>query len=309
MPSSKPPPENEISSKDQESIDRFADALWLESGLSDNTLAAYRRDLLALARFQFRRNRSLVRATREDLQSHLGDSFTRGLRASSSARALSALRRFFRFLLREGEIDIDPSLDIASPKLGRPLPKSLSESDVDRLLDAPNAANPLGCRDRAMLETLYATGLRVSELVRLTFVELRVNPGVVQIVGKGGKERLVPLGESAIEAVETYLRTARPELLGNKTSDFVFVTRRGTGMTRQAFWQLIKRHARIAGIKTQLSPHTLRHAFATHLLNHGADLRSVQMLLGHSDLSTTQIYTHVAQQRLKDLHARHHPRG
>jgi integrase/recombinase XerD len=298
-----------IPAEDRRSIDRFCDALWLESGLSENTLAAYRRDLAALARHQRKRNRTLIGATRGDLQSHLGERFTQGLRASSSARALSALRRFYRFLLREGEIQTDPSLDIASPKLGTPLPKSLSESDVDRLLDAPDAKQPLGCRDRAMLETLYATGLRVSELVALRLNELRVNPGVVQIVGKGGKERLVPLGESAMDAVDTYLRTARGDLLNTRTSDYVFVTRRGTAMTRQAFWQLIKRYAKIAGIKTALSPHTLRHAFATHLLNHGADLRSVQMLLGHSDLSTTQIYTHVAQERLKNLHAQHHPRG
>jgi integrase/recombinase XerD len=298
-----------IPAEDRRSIDRFCDALWLESGLSENTLAAYRRDLAALARHQRKRNRTLIGATRGDLQSHLGERFTQGLRASSSARALSALRRFYRFLLREGEIQTDPSLDIASPKLGTPLPKSLSESDVDRLLDAPDAKQPLGCRDRAMLETLYATGLRVSELVELRLNELRVNPGVVQIVGKGGKERLVPLGESAMDAVDTYLRTARGDLLNTRTSDYVFVTRRGTAMTRQAFWQLIKRYAKIAGIKTALSPHTLRHAFATHLLNHGADLRSVQMLLGHSDLSTTQIYTHVAQERLKNLHAQHHPRG
>ena len=298
-----------IPAEDRRSIDRFCDALWLESGLSENTLAAYRRDLAALARHQRKRNRTLIGATRGDLQSHLGERFTQGLRASSSARALSALRRFYRFLLREGEIQTDPSLDIASPKLGTPLPKSLSESDVDRLLDAPDATQPLGCRDRAMLETLYATGLRVSELVELRLNELRVNPGVVQIVGKGGKERLVPLGESAMDAVDTYFRTARGDLLNTRTSDYVFVTRRGTAMTRQAFWQLIKRYAKIAGIKTALSPHTLRHAFATHLLNHGADLRSVQMLLGHSDLSTTQIYTHVAQERLKNLHAQHHPRG
>ncbi len=230
-------------------------------------------------------------------------------RASSSARSLSALRRFYRFLLREGEIETDPSLDISSPRLGKPLPKSLSESDVDSLLDAPDAGTPLGCRDRAMLETLYATGLRVTELVQLRMSELRTNPGVVQIVGKGGKERLVPLGESAMDAVDHYLRTARGELLGARASEHVFVTRRGSGMTRQAFWQLIKRYAAVAGIKSDLSPHTLRHAFATHLLNHGADLRSVQMLLGHSDLSTTQIYTHVARERLRNLHARHHPRG
>lgn len=295
--------------EDRRSIDRFADALWLESGLSDNTIQAYRRDLLALARYQGGRNRTLTRATREDLQAHLGDCFTRGLRAGSSARALSALRRFYRFLLREAEIEVDPSLDIASPKLGKPLPGSLSESDVDRLLDAPDVKQALGCRDRAMLETLYATGLRVSELVQLRLGELRVDPGVVRIMGKGGKERLVPLGESAMAAIEAYSRTVRSELLRSHSSDFVFVTRRGSGMTRQAFWQLVKRHARTAGISVALSPHTLRHAFATHLLNHGADLRSVQMLLGHSDLSTTQIYTHVARERLKNLHARHHPRG
>lgn len=299
----------EIAAEDRRRIDRFADALWLESGLSDNTLAAYRRDLAAFARRQHRHGRTLAGATREDLQAHLGDRFSQGVVASSSARALSALRRFYRFLLREGEIEVDPSLDIASPRLSKPLPKSLSESDVDRLLEAPDTSRPLGCRDRAMLETLYATGLRVSELVRLRLNELRTNPGVVQIVGKGGRERLVPLGESAMDALDKYLRTARGELLGARVSDYVFVTRRGAGMTRQAFWQLIKRHARAAGIKADLSPHTLRHAFATHLLNHGADLRSVQMLLGHSDLSTTQIYTHVARERLRNLHARHHPRG
>lgn len=298
-----------IAAEDRRSIDRFCDALWLESGLSDNTLAAYRRDLLAFARHLHEHDRTLAGAAREDLQAHLGERFSRGAQASSSARSLSALRRFYRFLLREGDIEVDPSLEISSPKLSKPLPKSLSESDVDRLLDAPEVKKPLGCRDHAMLETLYATGLRVSELVRLQINELRTNPGVVQIVGKGGKERLVPLGESAMDAVDHYLKTARGELLGARMSDFVFVTRRGSGMTRQAFWQLVKRYARIAGIKSDLSPHTLRHAFATHLLNHGADLRSVQMLLGHSDLSTTQIYTHVARERLRNLHARHHPRG
>ncbi|HSH40642.1 MAG TPA: site-specific tyrosine recombinase XerD [Arenicellales bacterium] len=298
-----------MAAQDRELIDRFCDALWLESGLSDNTLAAYRRDLRAFARYLPGRGASLRTARREDLQGYLGERFSLGARATSSARALSSLRRFYRYLLREGEIHTDPSLDIMSPRLGKPLPKSLSESDVDALLDAPDAATALGRRDRAMLETLYATGLRVSELVGLRMSELRVNPGVVQIVGKGGKERLVPLGESAMDALDSYLRSARGELLGGRTSDCVFVTRRGGGMTRQAFWQLIKRHARAAGIKAELSPHTLRHAFATHLLNHGADLRSVQMLLGHSDLSTTQIYTHVARERLRNLHARHHPRG
>jgi len=299
----------DIAEQDRQLIDRFCDALWLESGLSDNTLAAYRRDLRAFARHQLGLGRSLRNAGREDLQGYLGVKFSQGARATSSARALSALRRFYRYLLREGEIQVDPSLDILSPRLGKPLPKSLSESDVDALLEAPDTGTALGRRDRAMLETLYATGLRVSELVRLRMSELRINPGVVQIVGKGGKERLVPLGESAMDALESYLRSARGELLGGRTADCVFVTRRGGGMTRQAFWQLIKRHARAAGIKAELSPHTLRHAFATHLLNHGADLRSVQMLLGHSDLSTTQIYTHVARERLKNLHASHHPRG
>lgn len=305
----KPLDTDTVGAEDHGLIDRFSDTLWLESGLSANTLAAYRRDLMTLARYQCTKGRTLAGANREDLQAYLGDSFARGLRASSSARALSALRRFYRFLLREGAVDVDPTLDISSPRLTKPLPKSLSESDVDCLLDAPDPTRPLGCRDRAMLETLYATGLRVTELVGLRLGELRINPGVVQIVGKGGRERLVPLGESAMEAAEVYMKTARPDLLRGRTSDYVFVTRRGSGMTRQAFWQLIKRYAAIAGIKTGLSPHTLRHAFATHLLNHGADLRSVQMLLGHSDLSTTQIYTHVARERLKNLHANHHPRG
>jgi integrase/recombinase XerD len=290
-------------------IARFLDTLWLESGLSHNTLVAYRTDLEALAGFLASRGVSLVDAQRFQLQEFIGLRFDRGDSASTAARSLSSYRRFYRYLVREGMIDRDPSLDIVSPKMPRPLPRSLTEDDVDQLLAAPQSDKALGLRDRAMLETLYATGLRVSELVNLQMEELNMQSGVVRVVGKGNKERLVPLGERALDALESYLRNARRELLGGKSSAAVFVTARGGPMSRQAFWHLVKRYALKAGLNAKMSPHTLRHAFATHLLNHGADLRSVQMLLGHADLSTTQIYTHVARERLKRLHAQHHPRG
>ena len=235
--------------------------------------------------------------------------FQKDVSARTVARNLSTLRRFYRYLLRENEIAVDPTAEIVSPKLGRPLPASLTEPEVEHLLAAPDLGTPLGLRDRAILETFYATGLRVSELVNLRIAEVDVVTGVVRVMGKGGKERMVPLGEAAIGYLGRYLRQARNDLLNNRQSDALFVTRRGGPMTRQACWQMIKRYALVGGIKTDMSPHTLRHAFATHLLNHGADLRSVQMLLGHSDLSTTQIYTHVAQERLKRLHEKHHPRS
>ena len=232
-----------------------------------------------------------------------------GSRPRSTARQLSSFRRFFRYMVREGVLSADPTARISMPKVGRPLPKALPEEDVEALLEAPDVEDPLGHRDRTMLEVLYATGLRVTELVSLRLSQININQGVVRIVGKGGRERLIPLGEESIEWLQEFIAGPRMEILLERQTDYLFPTRRGDRMTRQAFWHIIKRYAGKADISSSLSPHTLRHAFATHLLNHGADLRVVQMLLGHSDLSTTQIYTHVARERLKDLHARHHPRG
>ena len=289
-----------------ELLERFLDALWLEAGLSRNTLSAYRSDLEAFSAWL---KASPATATREHLQVYLAECVSRGIRPRSTARLLSSLRRFYQYLLREQLITDDPTAQIESPKLGRPLPKSLTEEQVEKLLQAPDAGTALGLRDRAMLETLYATGLRVSELVGLTLQQVNLQAGVVKVIGKGDKERLVPLGEEAIEWLQRYLNEARAKLLHGQTSDALFPTARGAAMTRQAFWHNLKRYTRVAGIETHLSPHTLRHAFATHLLNHGADLRVVQMLLGHVDLSTTQIYTQVARERLKQLHAQHHPRG
>ncbi|MGD8378554.1 MAG: site-specific tyrosine recombinase XerD [Gammaproteobacteria bacterium] len=290
-------------------LDRFLDALWMERGLSDNTLKAYRTDLRHLAGWLASRHLSLAEARRDHLLAFLAARVEAGAQPRSTARQLSSLRRFYRYLLREGVVDKDPSLRIDMPRLGRPLPKSLSEGEVESLLLRPAVETPLGLRDRAMLEVLYATGLRVSELVALRMDQINLRQGVVRVVGKGQRERLVPLGESAVEWVERFLREGRSEITRGRPSDYLFPTRRGPLMTRQAFWHIIKRYAGEAGIERPLSPHTLRHAFATHLLNHGADLRVVQMLLGHSDVSTTQIYTHVARERLKDVHARHHPRG
>jgi len=291
-------------------IERYLDALWMEKGLSDNTLASYRRDLAQFSDWLNRKHHTdLLRAEKTHLESYLGWRLTQGRSARSTARLLSCLRGFYRHQVREGTVTADPTLDIDSPKLGRPLPRSIGESDVEALLAAPDPDNPLELRDRAMLELLYACGLRVSELVTLRLAELSLNQGVVRIVGKGGKERLVPMGEEASAWLQRYLAGPRMELLDNRPSEVVFPSRRGTRMTRQTFWHRIKLYARRAGMKTELSPHTLRHAFATHLINHGADLRVVQLLLGHSDLSTTQIYTHVARERMKDLHRRHHPRG
>ena len=294
-------PENELL------IDAFADAMWLESGLSKNTLSAYRSDLSKFA--QFLEQSSLLVVSQIEVQKYLAHCMAVGLKGTSSARILSTLRRFYRYLIREGKMQSDPCVHVMSPKLGRPLPKSLSEDEVSALLAAPDLNKPIGLRDQAMLETLYATGLRVSELVELKMVELNLSIGVVRIVGKGGKERLVPLGEESTQSLQNYLSQSRPDLLKQQVSDAVFVTARGSAMSRQAFWYLIKKYAKKAGIQQALSPHTLRHAFATHLLNHGADLRSIQMLLGHADLSTTQIYTHIARERLQSMHSQHHPRG
>lgn len=291
-------------------IDEFCDALWLEDGLARATLDAYRRDLKQFALWlQSHRGKRLLDGEAADIQGYLGHLFRKRARASSAARLLSSLKRFYRYCLREGRIRADPTLTIAAPRLPRALPKSLAEEEVERLLAAPPVGTALGLRDRAMLETLYASGLRVSELVRLKLAQLDRNAGVVRVLGKGSKERLVPVGEEALEWIRRYLEEARPHLLRGRTSDALFVTARGAAMTRQMFWELLRRYARRAGLRKPISPHTLRHAFATHLLNHGADLRVVQLLLGHSDISTTQIYTHVARERLKQLHAKHHPRG
>ncbi len=292
-----------------EVIDSFIDSLWAEHGLSRNTLDAYRGDLQAVSRWLKQQGIPLVEAQREHLLAYLADAVQEGRKPRTTARQLSALRRFFRHRLREGTSDRDPTAQIEAPRIGRPLPKTLSEDEVERLLRAPDTSRPAGLRDRAMLELLYATGLRVSELVGLRLGQVRLDQGVVKVTGKGNKERLVPMGEEAVDSVQRYLREARAELLRRATSDALFPGNRGTAMTRQAFWHNIKRYARAADIRLSISPHTLRHAFATHLVNHGADLRTVQMLLGHSDLSTTQIYTQVARERLRRLHAEHHPRG
>jgi integrase/recombinase XerD len=300
----------EIDAGEHAEIDAFCDTLWLEDGLAKASLASYRSDLIHLANWlQQEKLVSLCRVDEAALTRFIAV-LSQTLRASSQARYISTLRRFYRHLLARGRIAADPTLRIAMPAKPSRLPKVLSEAQVEALLAAPPTATTLGQRDRAMLETLYATGLRVSELVGLKLHEVNFDMGVVRVFGKGSKERLVPLGEEAIDWLRLYLGEARRALLGERQSDDIFVTARGCAMTRQAFWQLIKRYAVLAGIDpARLSPHVLRHAFATHLLNHGADLRVVQMLLGHSDISTTQIYTHIARERLKSLHAAHHPRG
>jgi len=279
-------------------LDAFCDALWLEDGLSRNTIASYRADLEQFS--SFLKGRGLLDVGEENLFAFLG---SRAGRASSAARRVSTLKRFYRYCLRERRIDADPTLKLDPPKRTPRFPKSLSEADVEALLAAPDPATPLGLRDRAMLETLYATGLRVSELVTLKTFEVNLDANVIRVVGKGSKERLVPLGEEAAHWISQYLKTR------NTKSSVLFVTARRAGMTRQAFWHLIRRYGARAIPGKKLSPHVLRHAFATHLINHGADLRVVQLLLGHADISTTQIYTHVARERLKALHAKHHPRG
>ena len=285
-------------------LDAFTDALWLEDGLSKNTLSSYRRDLEQFAAYL--KATPLEKAREEDLFGFLA---ARRGKATSAARMLSSLKRFYAWSLRERHIKADPTLKLDPPKRAPRFPKTLSEADVEALLEAPDAATPLGMRDRTMFEVLYAAGLRVSELVQLKLFEVNLDAGVLRILGKGSKERLVPLGEEAVDWVRRYLKDFRPALLKKKSSDHLFITARGSAMTRQAFWQNIKRYGARAVPGKHFSPHVLRHAFATHLINHGADLRVVQMLLGHADISTTQIYTHVARERLKALHAKHHPRG
>jgi integrase/recombinase XerD len=299
-----------VSEINTELLDEFSDALWLEDGLSRNTLESYCNDLRQFSVWLDKcSDKNLIDADHSDLLGFLAYKVSIKVKANTTSRELSSLKRFYRFLLRQGKIQADPSLNISAPKLPRNLPKNLTEKDVELLLNTPDIKQPIGLRDRAMLEVLYASGLRVSELVNLKIAQVSLNTGVVRVMGKGGKERLAPLGEEALEWINRYLAEARLILLEGKVSEALFVTARSSAMTRQAFWHLIRRHAIQAGIRKPLSPHTLRHAFATHLLNHGADLRVVQLLLGHSDISTTQIYTHVASARLKELHAKHHPRG
>jgi integrase/recombinase XerD len=297
-----------LTALDAAELDTFIDHLWLEDGLSKNTLESYRLDLTSFAFWLVKQEKQLLAVDQADIQQYLAIKFPQS-KPRSISRLIASLRRFYRFLLRENKISKDPTLQIESPKLPRSLPKSLNEDEVVALLNSPNVDEPVGKRDRAMLELLYACGLRVSELVGIKVTEVSVSDGVVRVTGKGSKTRLVPMGEDAADWIARYLSEARSEILQKRLCDALFVTNRGEAMTRQAFWYLIKRYSLLAGITKHMSPHVLRHAFATHLLNHGADLRVVQMLLGHSDISTTQIYTHVARERLKRLHSVHHPRG
>lgn len=298
-----------LSAAEQHLIDRFLDATWAERGLSRNTLAAYRYDLKTLASQLQAGGLGLESARREDILRFLAGRVGEGRKPRSLSRYLSGFRQFYQWLVREGRLRENPCALIESPKLGRSLPKSLGEHQVTALIEGPDITQPLGLRDRAMLELMYATGLRVSELVALDLTRVNINQGVVRVLGKGGKERLVPMGEEALNWLQRYLDESRPALIGRGQCAQVFVTARKTALSRQAFWYAIRRHARAAGIGQKVSPHMLRHSFATHLLNHGADLRVVQLLLGHSDLSTTQIYTHIAREGLKQLHAKHHPRA
>jgi len=293
-----------------ELIDAFCDQVWLQDGLAPSSLASYRRDLAAWAAWLDRRGKALLAAQRTEVEAFLGDQFRAKAKATSIARRLSSLRRFYALQVLQGTLRADPTLRVRAPKLPRRLPKNITEAQVETLLAAPDTETTLGLRDRAMLETLYATGLRVSELVGLTLAQVSLDMGVVRVLGKGSKERLVPLGEESIGWLKRYLADGRPKLVGDGKSAALFVTARRGPLTRQAFWALLKRLAVKAGIPAaSLSPHVLRHAFATHLLNHGADLRVVQLLLGHADITTTTIYTHVARERLKRLHKEHHPRG
>jgi integrase/recombinase XerD len=301
--------EQQATTEPSRHLQQFLDSLWLESGLSQNTVEAYRRDLLAFAGWLSQFDVDLAAATQQHIQRYQAQRMREGRKVRSEARLLSSLRRFYRYLIREELRDSDPTAQLESPRLGKPLPDSLTEQEVEDLLAQPDITEPLGLRDRTMLECLYATGLRVSELVSLKQEQVNTRQGLIRCIGKGNKERLVPVGEVALDWLQDYLIEGRPGVLNGQVTDDLFPTRRGKAMTRQAFWYLIKRYASQAHIDKPLSPHTLRHAFATHLLNHGADLRVVQLLLGHSDLSTTQIYTHVAKARLKQLHGEHHPRG
>ncbi len=305
LPDDLPEPNTELNSN-SDFLETFLDSLYLEQGVSENTLSAYRSDLDKFC--QFLKGESLMTVTSLDIESYLAYRVDLGLKPRSTARSISALKRFYQYFVREKRIASSPLENIAQPKAGQSLPKTLSEAEVEALLSAPNIEEAMGLRDKAMLELLYATGLRVTELVGLRMEQINLRQSVVFVKGKGNKERLVPLGEEAMYWLEQFLKGGRAQMIKHAT-DFVFPSKRGVGMTRQTFWHRIKHYAILASIESDLSPHTLRHAFATHLLNHGADLRVVQMMLGHSDLSTTQIYTHVANERLKSVHSEHHPRA
>lgn len=295
-----------ITANNAEHLELFLDTLYLEQGVSENTLAAYRSDLEKFC--QFLKDKDLLAVRPDDIEAYLAYRVDLGLKSRSTARSISALKRFYQYFVREKAIADSPMVNIAQPKAGQSLPKTLSEAEVEALLAAPDIEDPMGLRDKAMLELLYATGLRVTELVGLRMEQINLRQAVVFVKGKGNKERLVPLGEEAMYWLEQFLKVGRSQMIKHAT-DFVFPSKRGIGMTRQTFWHRIKHYAILASVESPLSPHTLRHAFATHLLNHGADLRVVQMMLGHSDLSTTQIYTHVANERLKSVHEQHHPRA
>ena len=298
----------DLTNESKEIIDLFLDSLWMERGLSKNTLFAYRSDISKYARWLQNQGINITKAGPQNILAYLASTENKSTR--TVARNLSSLRRLYEYLSKEDKVKQNPIKNVEAPRLGRSLPKSLTENEVESLLDAPNTNQPLGLRDKTMLEIIYGTGLRVSELITLTLHQINLRQGVVRVMGKGNKERLVPLGEISTEWLEKYLAHGRNEILGeNNSTDTLFPSKRGKSMTRQTFWHIVKRHAIVAGIKKNISPHMLRHAFATHLINHGADLRVVQMLLGHSDISTTQIYTHVARERLKDIHSKHHPRG
>jgi len=305
LPDDLPEPNTELNSN-SDFLETFLDSLYLEQGVSENTLSAYRSDLDKFC--QFLKGENLMTVTSLDVESYLAHRVDLGLKPRSTARSISALKRFYQYFVREKVIADSPMVNIAQPKAGQSLPKTLSEAEVEALLNAPNIEDPMGLRDKAMLELLYATGLRVTELVGLRMEQINLRQSVVFVKGKGNKERLVPLGEEAMYWLEQFLKGGRAQMIKHAT-DFVFPSKRGVGMTRQTFWHRIKHYAILASVESPLSPHTMRHAFATHLLNHGADLRVVQMMLGHSDLSTTQIYTHVANERLKSVHAQHHPRA
>ena len=296
--------------RNEPEIDRFIDSLWSQKGLADLTLSAYQQDLLQFSRWLATRSQKLFEAEQSSIQQFLAERFTNGASARSNARLLSTLKQYYRYLVRIGERQDNPTALISAPKIHRSLPQSLGEIDIEKLLDAPDLESNFGLRDRCMLELMYSSGLRVSELVGLQLNQVNTNLGLVRLIGKGNKERVIPVGEEALHWLAKYVKQARPGLQSAKSiSDALFLSSRGSEITRQAFWQNIKKHLLKAGVKTVFSPHSLRHAFATHLLNHGADLRTVQMLLGHSSLSTTQIYTHIAQARLQSIHAQHHPRG
>ena len=296
--------------RNEPEIDRFIDSLWSQKGLAELTLSAYQQDLLQFSRWLATHRQKLLDAQQSSIQQFLAERFANGASARSNARLLSTLKQYYRYLIRIGERQDNPTALISAPRIHRSLPQSLGEADIEKLLEAPDIESNFGLRDRCMLELMYSSGLRVSELVGLQLNQINTNLGLVRLIGKGNKERVIPVGEEALHWLAKYVKQARPGLQSAKSiSDALFLSSRGSAITRQAFWQNIKKHLLKAGVKTVFSPHSLRHAFATHLLNHGADLRTVQMLLGHSSLSTTQIYTHIAQARLQSIHAQHHPRG